>query len=123
MSTHHPIQPLSNEDGVLRFKKNSIVVFLLDNGGFDLNKLAMMNFSKEDREQFAQLIGYSLSGFGELSYVSDETYSAAEQMALGEESELQARVDVLEQVLRDVRAGLRKVVPAVFKIHPDDLEF
>jgi len=31
------------------------------------------DFSQEDREQFAQLIGYSLSGFGELSYVSDET--------------------------------------------------
>ncbi len=122
MSTHHPIQPLSNEDGVLRFKKNSIVVFLLDNGGFDLNKLARMDFSKEDREQFAQLIGYSLSGFGELSYVSDETYSAAEKISLGE-SELQARIDVLEQVLRDVRDGLRKVVPAVFRIHPDDLEF
>lgn len=122
MSIHHPIQPLSNEDGVLRFKKNSIVVFLLNNGGFDLHKLAMMDFSKEDREQFVQLIGYSLSGFGELSYVSDETYSAAEQMAVGE-SELQARIDVLEQALREVRDGLRKVVPAVFKIHPDDLEF
>ncbi|HEY9661654.1 MAG TPA: hypothetical protein V6C65_24625, partial [Allocoleopsis sp.] len=31
--------------------------------------------------QFAQLIGYSLSGFGDLSYVSDETYAAASSMA------------------------------------------
>ncbi len=40
-----------------------------------------MGFSDEDREQFAQLIGYSLNGFGELSYVSEETYEAAERSA------------------------------------------
>lgn len=74
----HPIQPLDLDDhGTLRFKANAIVQHLLNHGGIDLNALAMMNFSKEDREQFAQLIGYSLCGFGELSYVSDETYDAA----------------------------------------------
>lgn len=76
----HPVQPLDlDEHGVLRFKANAIVRFLLDAGPFDMNKLAMMNFSQEDREQFAQLIGYSLSGFGELSYVSDETYDRAQK--------------------------------------------
>lgn len=76
----HPIQPLDlDEHGTLRFKANAIVRHLLDNGGIDLNAIAMMEFSQEDREQFAQLIGYSLSGFGELSYVSDETYSAADK--------------------------------------------
>jgi hypothetical protein len=63
----------------LRFKANAIVRHLLDNGGIDLNAIAMLSFSQEDREQFAQLIGYSLSGFGELSYVSDETYNAADK--------------------------------------------
>lgn len=43
-----------------------------------MNDLACMEFSQEDREQFAQLIGYSLSGYGDLSYVSDESYDAAE---------------------------------------------
>jgi hypothetical protein len=33
-----------------------------------------MPFDREDWEQFAQLIGYSLDGFGELSYVSQETH-------------------------------------------------
>ena len=67
----HPIQPLEKDDsGVMRFKKNKIVDFLLDGGGFDLNMIATMGFSSEDREQFAQLIGYSLSGFGELGYVN-----------------------------------------------------
>jgi hypothetical protein len=76
----HPTQPLDlDEHGTLRFKANAIVRFLLDAGPFDMNKLALMPFSQEDREQFAQLIGYSFGGFGELSYVSDETYEAAEK--------------------------------------------
>lgn len=75
----HPIQPLGKDnDGVLRFKQNAIVKYLLDAGPFDLNQLGMIPFSQEDQEQFAQLIGYPLSGFGELSYVSDETYNRAE---------------------------------------------
>jgi len=74
----HPMQPLYFDDyGTIRFKKNEIVEFLLDNGEFDMNKLAHIEFSDEDREQFAQLIGYSVGGFGELSYVSDDAYYAA----------------------------------------------
>ena len=78
----HPIQPIvTDEHGTLRFKTNKIVKFLLDNGGFDMNDLSMMDFTDNDREQFAQLIGYSVSGFGSLRYVSDETYyKAVEKM-------------------------------------------
>lgn len=76
--SNHPIQPLEYDDnGVLRFKCNEIVRFLLDASAYGLNELATMDFSQNDREQFAQLIGYSLVGFAELSYVSDETYKAA----------------------------------------------
>lgn len=79
----HPIQPLiKDKSGVLRFKRNEIVRFLLDAGPYDLNKLAMMDFSDEDREQLAQFIGYSLRGFGELSYVSDKTYDLAESQEI-----------------------------------------
>jgi len=118
----HPIQPLYKSDsGILRFKLNKIVRFILDNGGFDMNKLAMMDFSREDREQFAQLIGYSLSGFGELDYVSNETYEAAHLMAENK-SESAARIESLEKMLADVKAGLKLIVPVVFPIHPDDLE-
>jgi hypothetical protein len=78
----HPIQPLYRDDrGVVRFKPNAIVRFLLDAGPYDLNKLAVMDFSQEDQEQFAQLIGYSLSGFSELDYVRDKTYDAASALA------------------------------------------
>ena len=78
MSKLHPTQPLELDNhGTLRFKENKIVSFLLNAGPFDLNQLALMSFTNEDREQLAQLIGYSLSGFGDLSYVSDETYERA----------------------------------------------
>jgi hypothetical protein len=39
-----------------------------------MNNLALLPFSNEDRVQFAQLIGYSLNGFGELPYVSDKVW-------------------------------------------------
>lgn len=77
--SRHPLQPLVRDaHGVVRFKKNAIVSYLLEAGPFDMNSLAIMDFSNEDREQFAQLIGYSLSGFSELSYVSNRTFNAAE---------------------------------------------
>ena len=80
----HPIQPLAADDhGTVRFKANAIVRYLLDAGPFDMTHLAVIPASQEDREQFAQLIGYSLSGFGELSYVRDDTYEAAAKMADG----------------------------------------
>lgn len=81
----HPLQPVYlTENGVVRFKKNRIVRLLLDWSsarGMDMNAIATLNFPAEDREQFAQLIGYSLSGFGELSYVSDAAYKEAEEKA------------------------------------------
>lgn len=76
-----PLQPLVMKDEQVRFKPNEIVQFLLDAGRqgtkVDMNLLALIPFTQEDREQFAQLIGYSLSGFSELSYVTDDTYERA----------------------------------------------
>lgn len=73
-----PMQPVvRDESGVLRFRANAIVRHLLDHGGIDLD------FSQEDREQFAQLIGYSISGYHELSYVSDESAAQASALARG----------------------------------------
>lgn len=73
----HPMQPVQTENGVLRFRRNKIVEYLLEHGGFDMNKIAVLDFDDEDREQFAQLIGYSVSGYHELSYVSDRSAKAA----------------------------------------------
>lgn len=74
----HPMQPLVWGQDTIRFKGNFIVRYLLDHGGFDLNFIAMQDFSREDNEQFAQLIGYSVSGFSELSYASDEMVEKAD---------------------------------------------
>lgn len=96
----HPVQPLvTDSEGVLRFKANAIVRYLLDNGPFNLNDLALLPFSNEDREQFAQLIGYSLSGFGDLSYVSDETYDRAESQ--GGETKETLSLNIVLELLRD----------------------
>lgn len=81
----HPMQPVElADDGVIRFKRNKIVRFLVDwasERGMTLNELAVMDFDDADHEQLAQLIGYSVSGFGDLSYVSDEAYQAATEAA------------------------------------------
>lgn len=72
IKTKHPVQPvIQDEHGVHRFKANSIVRFLLDIGKHNLNDLAVMDFPDEDWEQFSQLTGYSVSGFCDLSYVTD----------------------------------------------------
>ncbi|MNQ72857.1 hypothetical protein D3C85_875690 [compost metagenome] len=121
----HPIQPLQLDDkGVLRFKKNAIVEHLLDNGGIDMNYLARKDFSREDREQFAQLIGYSLSGYADLGYVTDATYAAAQ--AVGDNPELQAlqaRVEHLEGVLEKMREGFKEPLSALYEKHPDDFSY
>ena len=113
-----PIQPIED----YRFVPNRIVQHLLDNGPFDMNSIAMMDFTNEEREQFAQLIGYSISGFGSLGYVSDETYNAAEAIAEKGLSEEQAKIETLQETLDNIRKGLRLAVPHAFPIHPEDLE-
>ena len=117
-----PMQPIGKDPhGAIRFKANAIVDYLLENGGIDLNHLATVEFPQEDREQFAQLIGYSLSGFSELSYVRDETYNAAEQKAATGKSDAEAKAYALQSTLDEIRKGLRAAATSAFRIHPDDL--
>lgn len=119
----HPIQPLSqDETGQFRFQPNRIVQYLLDNGRIDMNFLATLDFSDNDREQFAQLIGYSLNGFSELSYVSDETYATAARMTAAKTpTEDQARILALQTMLEQAREGVKAAAVALFRIHSDDL--
>ncbi|WP_324723819.1 hypothetical protein [Lelliottia sp. JS-SCA-14] len=76
-----PMQPMVIDSvGTLRFKENPLVRKLLDvatGAGYGLNAMALEDHSPDDRMQLAQLIGYSLSGYGDLSYVSDESYNRA----------------------------------------------
>lgn len=119
--SQHPTQPLELDGhGVRRFKRNAIVEYLLRNGGIDLNKLATLDFSKEDRQQFAQLIGYSLSGYSELNYVDEDSYRKAAATSEGQDPR-DAEIAVLKETLYDIRKGLRKPVAELFGIHPDNL--
>ena len=104
MKKPHPMQPvIRDEHGILRFRENAIVRYIVDHaadvvhrgakaidpdtgrpfhqGKLDLSKLSMLDFPQEDREQFAQLMGYSIEGYHELSYVSDESASQASALA------------------------------------------
>lgn len=70
-----PDQPFYlDKKEVLRFRPNPLVRYLLDtHPTLNMSTLALLpNIPDEDRAQFAQLIGYSLSGWEDLSYVSDE---------------------------------------------------
>lgn len=86
----HPMQPIGwDGHGVIRFKRNAIVDTLLDEcrklGGIDLNDIAedvqSGKFSVDDQIQLAQLIGYSVSGFGDLSYVPEGIVAQADNEA------------------------------------------
>ena len=120
----HPIQQIKKDsNGTLRFRENAIVRYLLDNGGINLNQLATMSFTNDDQEQFAQLIGYSLSGFGDLSYVTDETYNAAECLSKCDKTNaLQERYNHLCMELDEIKTGLKMAAVAAFKIHPEDFD-
>jgi len=119
----HPFQPVGlDEHGVLRFKENQIVRHILDNGGIDLNQIAMEDFPREDRVQFAQLIGYSVSGFGDLSsYVSEEDYQTADSMYEQHIDERDARISVLEEKLSTVRRALKEGISELYNIAQEDL--
>jgi hypothetical protein len=129
----NPMQPLAKDRrGVVRFKENTLVNALLEHGqrtGLGLNELAGKYRDEahtDDWRQLAQLIGYSLSGYGELSYVDDHTYETAAAMA--DDSTLtedKARIAALEAeiaVLREAAEALRGPVAVLLGMHPDDLK-
>lgn len=80
-----PMQPMClDPHGVVRFKENRIVSALYEHSrkhGYGLNETAQGDFTADEHMQLAQLIGYSLSGYGELSYVTDEAYEQARATA------------------------------------------
>lgn len=82
MKPKHPMQPLvRDKKGVIRFKANAIIQRLFDTGVIDLNRTSLWNCPIEDHEQLAQLLGYSVSGFGDLSYAQRKTIRKANRRA------------------------------------------
>lgn len=116
-----PMQPIENR----RFVENTLVSHLLDFAtprGCGMNELASVPCTPEERMQFAQLIGYSLSGYGELSYVDNDSCAQAENAARNPAlTPDQARIKALEETLYVIRLRLRDAAVAAFRVHPDDL--
>lgn len=97
VSPGHPVQPIvyegEGEEAVIRFKRNAIVDFLLDwakDRGMGLNDLARLPgphptyggaFPDDDWQQLAQLIGYSVGGYGDLSYSDPKVAEEAQKEA------------------------------------------
>lgn len=70
----HPMQPVVvASDRVIRFQENKIVKWMLDQLAgqkITLNEVAMTAITfdaQDDYQQLMQLIGYSVSGYGDLS--------------------------------------------------------
>jgi hypothetical protein len=77
-----PMQPIYRaKDGVVRFRENKIIAHLFESGKLDLNALAVMDFPADDRMQIAMQIGYSVSGFGDLSYARKSVVAEADAQA------------------------------------------
>ena len=77
-----PMQPIEIDGhGVARFRRNKIVDWLYKKGAIDLNEIARLDTPDEDQMQFAQLLGYSVSGFGDLSYASRDAVRRADAKA------------------------------------------
>jgi hypothetical protein len=113
--TRHPVQPLViDPHGRVRFKRNAIVDYLAEG---KLNDLARMDFPQEDWEQLAQLIGYSLDGFGTLSYVTDETWERAASHAPN--ATLAASCDA-KSATSGATSAAKLAVPAGWKLVPID---
>jgi len=92
----HPMQPIilscrpvDGLAGTIRFQRNAIVEWLLGEASagrrVDMNTIALQGFDDEDARQFAQLIGYSVSGYGDLSYAQCDMASVERADGIAEE--------------------------------------
>ena len=76
------------DDGVIRFKANKIIRWLYnlpkDRPIPDLNEISIIAQTsgwEDDMVQFWQLLGYSVSGYGDLSFVPPEIIERADAEA------------------------------------------
>lgn len=77
----HPRQPIEpDEHGVVRFKRNHVVRYMLDHPDADLNILSrevqLGRLPEADYMQLMQLVGYSVSGYGDLADSGSEARQA-----------------------------------------------
>ncbi len=78
--TKHPMQPVEMINGIARFKENRLVRFLVDEYG--LNELLVRcRATDDDWSQLSQLIGRSVSAYGDQSFADPETVAKADKIA------------------------------------------
>jgi hypothetical protein len=82
----HPRQPIGiAPDGIVRFKPNALLRLLVDGGHINLNVVILRaqesRIPDEDLAQFWQLLGTSISAFGEHDFVSSEEAEACDDEA------------------------------------------
>jgi len=109
-----PIQPVVNVDGVYRFKKNSIVEYMVENGPWDLNVLSRIG-EIGDYAQLAQQIGYSVDGWHDLSTVT-KFDKARSQLAVKEFEQRESAIRSTDPILTghqyvEESADVLKVIP------------
>ena len=116
---YQPMQPIEiDTQGIMRFRANKIVQYLLDNGGIDLNHLARIDFPQEDCDQFIQLIGYSVSA----APITSDMINAADTLVEEGIDTDRARIEFLEGQLAAIREAFKQPVADLFNKHPDDLD-
>jgi hypothetical protein len=67
------------------------------------------------------LIGYSLAGYGSLSYVSDLDYETVYKIHTENKSDTEARIEILQNTIDNLKRSLKEPVAELYGIHPDDL--
>lgn len=119
----HPIQKIYTSDTkVVRFQPNEIVRHILDKQDINLNDISSLDFNNEDRSQFAQLIGYSVSGWSELPYVSaDECKIVDQKQQALSISDLEAENKSLRKQLITLRILFAKPMAELYDICEEDL--
>jgi len=72
-----------DDRGTARFKANAVVEWLFNTQRISLNDIAMYRdqFPAEDVEEFWQMLGYSVIGYGDLSFAQPETVEQADEAA------------------------------------------
>lgn len=85
----HPMQPLVvDSKGTVRFKKNQIVTDLLNRittatENHITKKVIEGEYSRDDYNQLMQLVGYSVSGYGDLDLIDPNVAARASEIAEG----------------------------------------
>jgi len=116
-------QPLYTDNrGILRFKENDVILYLLHKSGITIEQVASLPFSNEDKIQFVQLIGIDIVAFEFLPFVTSDLFNAYMIMNSDSTSSEESRIRSLEIELSALRAMLREPISRLYDIDPDILK-